>query len=70
MLSPDLFNLYGERTSRDSEDVPGLFVGGNNFNNLCYADATVLLATSMERIQGLLDKVRVYVSIQKRRSAW
>ena len=38
------------------EDTLGLVVGGNNINNLRYADAKALLATSEERLQGLVDK--------------
>ena len=37
--------------------MPGLAVGGNNINNLRYADDTVLIATSEEQLQVLVDKV-------------
>ena len=46
--------------------MPGLVVGGNNINNIRYADDTFLLATLVEQLQGLVDKV----SAQKRQSAW
>jgi len=56
-MSPDLFNLYSERALRELEDMPGMVVGGSNINNIRYADDTVLLATSVEQLQGLVDKV-------------
>ena len=74
-MSPDLFNLYGERISRELEAMPELVVGGSNINYLCYADDTVLIATSEEQRQVVVDKValesakKVCVFTQKRRSA-
>lgn len=71
VLLSDLFNIYSEIILRELEDMPGLVVAGNNINNLRYADDTVLLATSVELLQGLVDKVvlesvkRVYVSTKK-----
>jgi len=56
-MSPDLFNLSCERVKRELEDMPGMVVGGSNINNIRYADDTVLLATSVEQLQGLVDKV-------------
>ncbi|XP_069983736.1 uncharacterized protein [Penaeus vannamei] len=34
-----------------------MVVGGSNINNIRYADDTVLLATSVEKLQGLVDNV-------------
>ena len=72
VMSPDLFNLYSEvilRTLDEIEDnddsdnnevkylYPGLKVNGENFNNLRYADDTVLMGESEEQLQKLLDIV-------------
>ena len=54
-MSPDLFNLYSERVLRELEDTKGL--GGNTINNLPYADDTVLIATSVEQLQILVDRM-------------
>jgi len=59
VLSPDLFNLYSERILRELEDVEGLKIGGQNLNNLRYADDTVLIAESEENLQILLKVVEV-----------
>ena len=56
-MSPDLFNLYSETILRNLEDVSGLKVNGENFNNLRYADDTVLMAESEKDLQKLLDIV-------------
>ena len=42
---------------RELEDLPGLVVGGHNINNIRYADDTVLIADSEEKLKELLDKV-------------
>lgn len=55
--SPDFFNLYSEMILRTIIDMVGLKVGGVNFNNLRYADDTVLIATTEEQLQALLDQV-------------
>ena len=58
VMSPDLFSLYGEFIMREAEDVGGLKVGGQNINNIRYADDTVLIADSEEGLQRLLQKVK------------
>lgn len=55
--SPDYFNLYSETIFHEIMEMVGLKVGGVNFNNIRYADDTVLIATSQEQLQDLLDKV-------------
>ena len=44
VLSPDLFSLYCEIIMRNIKDLPGIKVGGNNFNNMRHADDTILIA--------------------------
>jgi len=57
VFSPDLINLYGEVILRELDGMPGFVIGGHNVNNIRYADDTVLLAESQEKLQDLLDKV-------------
>jgi len=57
VFSPDLFNLYGEIILIVLDGMPGFVIGGHNVNNIRYADDTVLLAESQEKLQDLLDKV-------------
>ncbi|GFO50395.1 retrovirus-related pol polyprotein from type-1 retrotransposable element r2 [Plakobranchus ocellatus] len=53
VLFPDLFSLY----MRNLENHPGIKVGGQNINNLRYADDTVLIAENKEDLQKLLNIV-------------
>ncbi|GFO02086.1 endonuclease-reverse transcriptase [Plakobranchus ocellatus] len=53
VLSPDLFSLYSEIIMRNLENHPGIKVGGQNINNLRYADDTVLIAENKEDLQKL-----------------
>ena len=57
VMSPDLFNLYGEVIMREIEGVEGFSIGGRNVNNIRYADDTVLVADSVEKLQRLVDGV-------------
>ena len=57
VMSPDLFSLYSEVILRDLEGMPGIKVGGKNINNIRYADDTVLIATTEEDLQKLIDQV-------------
>ena len=61
ILSPCLFNLYAEYIMRDSgmdEAQTGIKIAGRNVNNLRYADDTILLAESEEKLKSLLMKVK------------
>lgn len=55
VMSPDLFSLYSEIILRDLKGKPGVNVGGTNVNNLRFADDTVLIADSEERLQNLVN---------------
>ena len=56
--SPKLFNLYTEKIFNESDELPGCIVGGENFNNLRYADDTALLAESESALQVIVDVMR------------
>ena len=58
VLSPDLFSVYGEMILRNIRDMEGIKVGGVNINNIRYADDTVLIADTPEKLQALLDVVK------------
>ena len=62
ILSPCLFNLYGEYIMRNAgleEAQAGIKIAGRNINNLRYADDTTLMAESEEELKSLLMKVKV-----------
>ncbi|XP_063598712.1 craniofacial development protein 2-like [Penaeus indicus] len=55
VLSPDLFSIYSEIIMRSLECLNGIKIGGNNINNLRYADDIVQLAETEEDLQSLLN---------------
>lgn len=59
ILSPLLFNLYSEAIFKESmeEEEAGIIINGETINNLRYADDTVLLASNLENLQHLLQKL-------------
>ena len=57
VLSPDLLSLYSEMIMRHIQELPGIKVGGQCINNIRYADDTVLIATSENDLQALVDIV-------------
>jgi len=57
VLSPDLYNLYSVRVFRNAEYLDGITIGGTSINNIRYADVTVLLATSKNKLEELIDQV-------------
>ena len=75
-MSPDLFNFYSEMILRNLENIQGLKINGENFNNLRYADDTVLIAESEQQLQRLLNTVvleseKMGLSLNvKKQNAW
>ena len=56
ILSPCLFNLYGEYIMRNAgldEAQAGIKIARRNINNLRYADSTTLMAESKEELKSL-----------------
>jgi len=61
LLSPSLFSLCAERATREALDGydKGFRIGGKLMNSLRYADDIVLIATSINDLQELVDRVRL-----------
>ena len=57
-LSADLFSLYGQRVVDELKDIEGIKVGGHNINNIRYADDTVLVADTEEKLQRLVNRLQ------------
>lgn len=59
ILSPLLFNIYAEAIFTEALDNmgEGIVVNGHPINNLRYADDTILLASSFNDLQRLLQRV-------------
>ena len=56
-MSPDLFSLYTEVIMRNIKEMEGFSVGGVNINNLRYADDTIIIADSEQKLQNLMDVI-------------
>ena len=62
ILSPVLFNMYGERIMREAgldSSMEGIRIGGRCINNLRYADDTTLVAGGDERLRKLIRNVKI-----------
>ena len=59
VFSPHLFNNYSEMILRNVKHHEEVRVGGKKINNLRYADGTVLIADSEEKLQNILTTVTV-----------
>ena len=61
ILSPCLFNLYAEYIMRNAgleEAQAGIKIAGRNTNNLRYADDTILMVESEEKLKSLLMRMK------------
>ena len=61
ILSPCLFNFHAEYFIQNAgleESKAGIKTAGRNINNLRYADDTILMAESEEKLKSLLMKVK------------
>ena len=58
VLSPYLFNIYTEFIFRESNEMEGISIHGQNINNLRYADDTALMANKPEKLQKVVTKVK------------
>ena len=59
ILSPDIFSVYSQIILQELEDLEGMRIGGRNINNIRYADDTVLVADSPEKLQLLINALEV-----------
>ena len=55
VLSPNLFSVYSQKIVDKLEDMEGVRVGGMNITNIRYADDTVLMADTKEKLQRLVN---------------
>ena len=73
ILSPCLFNLYAEHSTRNTgldEAQAGIKIAGRNINNLGYADDTTLMAENelksfLMKVKEESEKVGLKLNIQK-----
>ena len=54
-MPPDMFNQFSEMIMREIKELDGIIINRYNINNIRYADDTVLVADSEEKLQGLLN---------------
>lgn len=49
-MCPDLFKVYSETILRIITDTTGVLISGKNISNLIYANGTVVIAESVEKL--------------------
>ena len=61
MCSPTLFNIYSEKIFQEAlEGFPeGIKINSETINHIIYTDETVFLASSLEDLKTLLEKINV-----------
>ena len=59
VLSPDLFSLYSQLVINEMLDMEVVNVGGLSINNIRYADNTVLIVETADKLQRQVDKLDV-----------
>ena len=66
VVSPTLFNIYSETIFQKAlEGSPeGIKINGKTIHNIRYADDTVILASSLEDLQTLLEKMKEWYLIK------
>ena len=57
IMSPDLFSLYTELIMRNIKEMEEFSDVGVNINNLRYADGTIIIADSEQKLQNLRDVI-------------
>lgn len=59
VLSPILFNIYSEQIFKEALDsVEGIIVNGELLNNIRYADDSVIMSSSAEGLQIMMEKIK------------
>jgi len=59
VLSPELFSLYTESIMNSIAHMEGIKIGGNDINNLSYANDTVIIADTEDQLQNIMDIVTI-----------
>ena len=59
VLSPDLFSLYSQLVINEMLHMEVVNVGGLSINNIRYADNTVLIVETGEKLQRQVDKLDI-----------
>ncbi|CAG9832973.1 unnamed protein product, partial [Diabrotica balteata] len=61
-MSPLLFNMYSEAIFEEAllSQSEGIIINGRSINNIRYVDDTVVMASSAEQLQLLLNKTNSF----------